>query len=66
VSVKSVSALLLVVVGAALFTPLLGAEGEWCAVYASAEGAKNCYFATHRQCMTDLEGKGGFYVRNVR
>ena len=65
VGVKAVFALSLLVVGVALGTPVLAAEGRWCAVYASAEGAKNCYFVTHRQCMADLKGKGGFCVRNV-
>lgn len=41
------------------------AEGRWCAIYDSAEGGKNCYFATHRQCMADLSGKGGWCQRNA-
>ena len=41
------------------------AEGRWCAIYDSAEGGKNCYFATHRQCMADLRGKGGSCQRNT-
>jgi len=41
------------------------AEGRWCAIYANAEGGKNCYFATHRQCMADLSGKGGWCMRNT-
>lgn len=40
------------------------AHGRWCAIYANAEGGKNCYFATHRQCMADLSGKGGWCMRN--
>jgi hypothetical protein len=41
------------------------AEGRWCAIYGNAEGGKNCYFATHRQCMADLSGKGGWCQRNT-
>jgi hypothetical protein len=41
------------------------AEGRWCAIYSNAEGGKNCYFATHRQCMADLSGKGGWCQRNA-
>lgn len=40
------------------------AQGRWCAVYANAEGAKNCYFATRQQCMQDLRGKGGYCAPN--
>jgi len=54
-----------IVIGAAAMAGQAdAAEGRWCAVYANAEGAKNCYFATYRQCVADLRGKGGFCQRN--
>ncbi len=54
----------IVFASAAMVAQSDAAQGRWCAVYANAEGGKNCYFATHRQCMADLQGKGGFCQRN--
>lgn len=56
----------IVVASAVMVASAGAATGRWCAVYENAEGGKNCYFATHRQCMADLKGKGGFCQRNVR
>jgi hypothetical protein len=54
-----------IICGSAALSASAGAEeGRWCAIYGNAEGGKNCYFATHRQCMADVRGKSGWCQLN--
>jgi Protein of unknown function (DUF3551) len=55
----------IVLASAAMAGQASAAEGRWCAIYGNAEGGKNCYFATHRQCMADISGKSGWCQRNT-
>lgn len=50
---------------AAMANGATAAEGRWCAVYANAEGGRNCYFDSYGQCVVDLAGKGGWCQRNL-
>jgi hypothetical protein len=61
---KSLLTAAIILASAALAASAGAAEGRWCAIYGNAEGGQNCYFATHRQCMADLKGKGGWCQRN--
>lgn len=61
---KAIFVAAIVFASAAMAVRAGAAEGRWCAIYGNAEGGKNCYFATYRQCMADLSGKGGWCQRN--
>lgn len=50
---------------ATLAAPAQAQNYPWCAQYGgNTGGAMNCGFSTHRQCMADISGIGGFCMRN--
>ena len=55
----------LVLAGTALLAqPAKADPYPWCAIYGGNDGTQSCYYMTFQQCLTQIQGLGGFCNQN--